>query len=126
MIHRPLGFSKTVQEVWDECIEKFPDSAPGQEEAIRLLSQLYNANLHYQLLTVPNYSGVQNPATARAQRKTSEYQVFIQFRCSIRMTFLKGPCLWSAVPSIALVQLHGWPSSFRAQARHRQISLATQ
>ena len=36
---------RTVEEVWKECLERFPDSAPGQEQAIQLLSQLYYSNL---------------------------------------------------------------------------------
>jgi putative peptide zinc metalloprotease protein len=36
---------RTVQEVWEECMEKLPDETPGQEAALRLLSQLYQANL---------------------------------------------------------------------------------
>src|SRR3954470_22749483 len=40
--------TKTVQEVWLECVNRFPDDAPGQEAVIQLLSQLYFANLlHY-------------------------------------------------------------------------------
>lgn len=36
---------RTVQEVWQECLDRFPDDAPGQEDVLRLLSQLYHANL---------------------------------------------------------------------------------
>lgn len=36
---------RAVEEVWRECMERFPDEAPGQEAAIQLLSQLYFANL---------------------------------------------------------------------------------
>src|SRR5688500_17871086 len=36
---------RTVEEVWKECMEKFPDEAPGQEQVIQLLSQLYYSNL---------------------------------------------------------------------------------
>lgn len=36
---------KTVQEAWQECLDKAPDEAPGQEAVIQLLSQLYFANL---------------------------------------------------------------------------------
>lgn len=36
---------RTVEEVWKECMERFPDEAPGQEQVIQLLSQLYYANL---------------------------------------------------------------------------------
>ena len=35
----------TIQQVWDQCLERNPDDAPGQEEVIRLLAQLYHANL---------------------------------------------------------------------------------
>ena len=36
---------RTVEEVWKECLERFPDEAPGQEAVIQLLSQLYLTNL---------------------------------------------------------------------------------
>jgi putative peptide zinc metalloprotease protein len=36
---------RTVQEVWQQCLDRFPDEAPGQEAVIQLLSQLYFANL---------------------------------------------------------------------------------
>src|ERR1044071_3484391 len=40
-----LRRERTVQEVWQECLDRFPDQAPGQEAVIQLLSQLYFANL---------------------------------------------------------------------------------
>ncbi|MDX1763070.1 MAG: hypothetical protein R3231_01985 [bacterium] len=41
---------RTVGEVWEECLRLNPDSAPGQEDVIQLLAQLYFANLlHYEL-----------------------------------------------------------------------------
>lgn len=41
---------RSVEEVWRETIENVPDSAPGQEEVIQLLAQLYHANLlHFDL-----------------------------------------------------------------------------
>ncbi len=40
-----LRADRTVEEVWKECLELFPDEAPGQEQVIQLLSQLYHANL---------------------------------------------------------------------------------
>jgi putative peptide zinc metalloprotease protein len=36
---------RTVEQVWQECLARFPDSAPGQEAVIQLLSQLYFSNL---------------------------------------------------------------------------------
>jgi len=36
---------RTVEEVWQQCLTRFPDAAPSQESVIQLLSQLYFANL---------------------------------------------------------------------------------
>jgi putative peptide zinc metalloprotease protein len=36
-----------VEQVWEECLERDPDGAPGQEDVIQLLAQLYFANLLY-------------------------------------------------------------------------------
>ena len=36
---------RTVDEVWKEVLELFPDDAPGQDEVIQLMAQLYHANL---------------------------------------------------------------------------------
>jgi putative peptide zinc metalloprotease protein len=41
---------RTVEEVWRECLEADPESAPGQEDVVQLLAQLYHANLlHYRM-----------------------------------------------------------------------------
>jgi putative peptide zinc metalloprotease protein len=40
-----LGPERTAQQAWQECLDRFPDDAPGQESVIQLLSQLYHANL---------------------------------------------------------------------------------
>src|SRR3954463_7146444 len=43
---------RTVEEVWRECLNRFPNDAPGQEAVIQLLSQLYFSNLlQYDLAT---------------------------------------------------------------------------
>lgn len=43
-----LGPGKTVETVWKESLASGGENAPGQEEAIQLLAQLYHANLlHY-------------------------------------------------------------------------------
>ncbi len=40
-----LTTNRTVEEAWRECLERFPDEAPGQEAVLQLLAQLYHANL---------------------------------------------------------------------------------
>ena len=45
-----LNLGQTVEEVWKEVMAEYPDDAPGQEDVIQLLAQLYYANLlHYDL-----------------------------------------------------------------------------
>ncbi len=36
---------RTVDEAWRECLDRHPDTAPGQQAVIQLLAQLYHANL---------------------------------------------------------------------------------
>lgn len=38
---------RTVEEVWEQCMNRRPDEAPGQEDVIQLLTQLHFANLLY-------------------------------------------------------------------------------
>ena len=40
-----LNPGHTVEEVWEACIERAPETTPGQEDVIRLLTQLNFANL---------------------------------------------------------------------------------
>jgi len=42
-----LGPEQTVEQVWEDCLNRHPDEAPGQEDVIQLLTQLYYANLLY-------------------------------------------------------------------------------
>jgi len=45
-----LRSDRTVEEVWKECLERNPDGAPGQEDVLQLLTQLYFANLlHFEM-----------------------------------------------------------------------------
>lgn len=40
-----LRSTRTVDDVWQECLERDPENAPGQQDVIQILSQLYLANL---------------------------------------------------------------------------------
>ncbi len=40
-----LNKSRTITEVWEECMDTDPDNTPGQGDIIELLAQLYHANL---------------------------------------------------------------------------------
>ena len=40
-----LSADRTVGQVWKTCLARNPDGAPGQDDVIQLLAQLYHANL---------------------------------------------------------------------------------
>ena len=40
-----LRGDRNLEEVWRECLALYPEDAPGQEEVVQVLSQLYRANL---------------------------------------------------------------------------------
>jgi putative peptide zinc metalloprotease protein len=40
-----LRMNRTIEQAWKDCFVANPDNAPGQEDVIRLLAQLYAANL---------------------------------------------------------------------------------
>ena len=40
-----LAPRRSVEQVWEACLELDPENAPGQEEVIQLLAQLYQSNL---------------------------------------------------------------------------------
>ncbi|MCP4621981.1 MAG: hypothetical protein GY850_00410 [bacterium] len=51
-----LGPDRSVEDLWLDCLNRNPDEAPGQEDVIQLLTQLYFANLLY--FEVPGDSAV--------------------------------------------------------------------
>ena len=40
-----LDGTRTVEEIWHGCLERTPETAPGQGEIVAMLAQLYQANL---------------------------------------------------------------------------------
>jgi putative peptide zinc metalloprotease protein len=69
---------RTVDSVWHECFEINPETAPGQEEVIRLLAQLYGANLLLSTLT-PDSARLFERFTKRKQRERKAFFRSIMF-----------------------------------------------
>lgn len=40
-----LDGTRTVEEIWQGCLERTPETAPGQGEVVSMLAQLYQANM---------------------------------------------------------------------------------
>lgn len=69
---------RTVDAVWNETFEADPDNAPGQEEVIRLLAQLYGANLLHSSLA-PDSARLFERFTKRRQRERKAFFRSIMF-----------------------------------------------
>jgi len=63
-----LDSNKTVEEVWEECLEILPQIAPTQDEVISLLTSLHHKNLLY----FKNRSDNQQLVQRSQKRKSSE------------------------------------------------------
>ena len=68
----------SVNHVWEESIQKYPDKAPGQEEVIRLLTQLYYSNLLY-FKSSPDTEKIFNRYQKRRQREFQSKFLSIMF-----------------------------------------------
>ena len=73
-----LSQDRTVESVWQECFDERPEEAPGQEEVIRLLAQLYAANLLHSNLP-PDTAKLFERYRKRRQRETGAYLRNIMF-----------------------------------------------
>jgi putative peptide zinc metalloprotease protein len=108
---------RTVEEVWNECLEQMPDEAPGQGEVIQLLAQLYLSNL-LQLDLPPDAQQFFERYRKRKTKERMSYLSYIMFarfplydpddllnklRPYAKMLYSKiGVLLWFAVVGFAL------------------------
>ncbi len=95
-----LSRSRTVEEVWAECTELHPDSSPGQQEVLKLLTQLYDANILYYDVT-PNSGRLFERYNQRRKKEIQSKLLSIMF---IRIPLL-DPDAWlnKVTPLINLV-----------------------
>lgn len=73
-----LSLDRTLDAVWNECFEADPEHAPGQEEALRLLAQLYSANLLHSALA-PDTVQLFDRYKKRKQREKKAFLMNIMF-----------------------------------------------
>ncbi|NML48047.1 hypothetical protein HHL11_30140 [Ramlibacter sp. G-1-2-2] len=65
---------RTMDEVWAEAVEQLGDDAPGQEDVIRLLSQLHAADLLYCEVTPDSAELFQRFGQVSRQRKSAQWK----------------------------------------------------
>lgn len=78
-----LDGTKTVEEIWMGCLERSPESAPGQGEVVSMLAQLYQANLLAADTTADTHRLFERHEKRRKQKIVS--QVFGIFFLRIRL-----------------------------------------
>ncbi|MGB8169547.1 MAG: biotin/lipoyl-binding protein [Chthoniobacteraceae bacterium] len=91
-----LSRGATVQEVWEQCLARDPDGAPGQEEVIRLLAQLHQANLLCG--DVPAEPGVL--LERHTKRRSSEVRSMVNLMSLRIATFDPDRFLQRALPAV--------------------------
>lgn len=73
-----LSQDRTLDAVWRECFDDDPENAPGQEEVLRLLAQLYAANLINSALA-PDSARLFERYTKRKQKERKAFFRSIMF-----------------------------------------------
>lgn len=73
-----LNGNRSIEKIWNTCLERNPEEAPGQTEVIQLLAQLYQANLIYSDLPA-DVEGLFKRFRKRRQRETRAKLVSFMF-----------------------------------------------
>ena len=112
-----LRRTRTVEEVWEECLSRSPDKAPGQEDVLQLLTQLYFANLLYFDVPADSAKLFERYKKRRSREVRSKFLSIMFFRLPLldpefmlrRITLLlkllvgpAGAIVWLAVVAAAL------------------------
>lgn len=92
-----LSLDRTVEAVLEEVSERDPLEAPGQDEALRLLAQLYNANLLHAAIA-PDTAKLFDRYQKRRQRET---RAFLQNIMFARIPLLDPDAMLKAITPIA-------------------------
>lgn len=103
---------KTVEQVWQDFIEEFPEQAPSQEEILQLLSQLHQMNLLFFRSESNSEFIFERYSKQRQREKLTHLLAFLYFRIplwnanfflkrniqGLRLFFTKGSfLLWCCV-----------------------------
>ena len=91
---RQLTLDRTVEEVWEDFVNKHPEDAPSQEEVIQLLSQLHLSNLLYSLEKADNEAIVARYKKQKNKELQGKLASFL---------FLRVP-LWNPNPWLNSIQ----------------------
>ncbi len=77
---KSLQPDKTVEEVWQDFVNRHPTEAPSQEEVIQILSQLHTSNLLYSLEQPDNEAIVKRYKTQKNKELRGKISSFLFIR----------------------------------------------
>lgn len=75
-----LTRDKTVEDVWEDFVNHYPESAPSQEEVIQMLSQLHLSNLLYSLEQADNEAIVARYRKQKNKELLGKFASFLYVR----------------------------------------------
>lgn len=75
-----LTRDKTVEDVWEDFVNHYPENAPSQEEVIQILSQLHLSNLLYSLQQLDNEAIVARYKKQKNKELLSKFASFLYVR----------------------------------------------
>lgn len=78
-----LTVTKTIEQVWQEFIEAYPEEAPGQEEVIQVLSQLHHSNLLFYRSESDNSAILDRKNKQTRQEHLTKLMAFMYLRVPI-------------------------------------------
>jgi len=73
--------SRTVEQVWQICLQQQPDEAPGQEEVIQVLAQLHQSNLLFHDTSPDSQTIFCATATSGGAKCKASCWAFCRFGC---------------------------------------------
>lgn len=75
-----LDRSRTVDELWRECVEREPESMPGQRDVIEVLTQLHGANLLVADVAPETWSMVERREREQRRQARQQWMNFLFLR----------------------------------------------
>ncbi|NRA56321.1 MAG: hypothetical protein HRU23_19440 [Gammaproteobacteria bacterium] len=78
-----LSVHKSIEQVWHEFIELYPEEAPGQEDIIQALSQLHHANLLFYRSESDYGAILERKTSQKRQEHLTKLMAFMYLRVSL-------------------------------------------
>jgi putative peptide zinc metalloprotease protein len=123
-----LNTDSSVENIWEQCMERNPENSPGQDDVIKLLSTLYSSNLLYFTSCPDNAKLFERYSKRRKQELKGKLMSFLFIRIPLfdpdnflehlkpiaKLIFRPlGTLVWLIVTAIAIkILFDNWSNAF--------------